>query len=344
MKKIIPFVAASVLALAYAPPAQARMVEYLSQHPVPHKFGDGFCYIDVPHIHNYPPAEPRLYRQVDNRFYFVGDPTPFGYDGPRFTYYGAHPVLEAEVRIGHPVYCYMKGPHVHWYAPPPHAHFQLSGGAYWYVGTFPPAYYDNRPRYAEINDAYAPVVYTRPVVDVQMAPPMFRADIAIGGPGFGARATIGVPPTPGPVYVAPAPVVVAPVPGPTPVQVGVDIHLGGPAPAPVFIDRGPVVEGRFRHDRGRHEGWWKDHRFDKHPPHGPPARYTPAPAPVRQPVWGRARPQGPTPNFVAAPRTNPRAPGFVAAPTRGPAPSPPGRAGPTRGPAAPVARSDRRPH
>jgi hypothetical protein len=105
---------------------------------VPRKFGGGFCYIEVPHVHNYPPADPRMFRESNGQYYFVGDPAPFDYDGPRYSYYGAHPVAEAEVRLGHPIYCYIKGPHYHWYQPPPQAQFELSGGAYWYVGNFPP--------------------------------------------------------------------------------------------------------------------------------------------------------------------------------------------------------------
>jgi len=83
-----------------------------------------------------------MYRETNGQFYFVGDPAPFDYDGPRYSYYGAHPVADAEVHFGHPVYCYIKGPHFHWYQPPAQAQFQLSGGAYWYMGNFPRAYYD----------------------------------------------------------------------------------------------------------------------------------------------------------------------------------------------------------
>jgi hypothetical protein len=343
MRRLIPFVAASLLALAYVPVAQARSVQYVSQHPVPHKFGGGFCFINMPHIHNYPPDDPRMYRDVNDQLYFVGDPTPFGYDGPRFTYYGAHPVMEAEVRLGRPVFCYLKGPHAHWYAPPPHARFQLSGGAYWYVGTFPQTYYDNRPRYVAINQAYEPVIYTRPVVDVAVAPPMFRADIALGGPGFAAHAAFGMPVAPAPMP-APAPVVVMPAPAPPSVQVGVDIHLGGaPMPAPMIVERGPARPPHFRHDRGRHEGWREPFRFDRHPRREPPPRYAPAPAPVRQPIFNRGRPQNPAPRAFVAPRAAPHAgPAPSAGPMRGPATSPaPGRGGPTRGPAQ---RNARRPH
>jgi len=298
-----------------------------------------------------------MYRENNGQFYFVGDPAPFNYDGPSYSYYGAHPVAEAEVQLGHPVYCYIKGPHYHWYQPPPQAQFQLSGGAYWYVGNFPPAYYNDRPRYATINEAYAPMPYARPVVDVQVAPPSVRAEIAIGGPGWRAGAVVGGPPAP--VYAAP------PAPGPA-VQIGVGINLGGPA----VVERREYIEepgydrrerwhdrrgwhegwrdehGRhegWRDEHGRHEGWRDDHgrhegwreppRFEERGHRPGPARYAPVPAPVTQPLLHRAQPQhpGPGPRFAPA-----------SAPMRGPAPTQPGHAAgpPSRGPAPAQARQD----
>jgi len=265
--------------------ALAKHVEFVSPHPVPHKFGGGFCTIDVPHIHNYPPGDPRLYREDHGRLYFVGDPAPFGYEGPRYSFYGAHPVVDAELHFGYPVYCYLKGPHYHWYQPPAQAQFQSSGGAYWYVGAFPRAYYDERPRHAVINEAYAPVLYARPVVDVAVAPPMVHAEIALGGPGWAAHAVVGGPPVP--VLIPPSP--------PVPVPVGVGINIGGP---PV------VVETRdahyHHHDHGRHEGWRNPP--ERHP--RPPARYIAAPAPVRQPLLQRRPGRTPAPRLAPAPRAS----------------------------------------
>src|SRR5690349_9695405 len=34
-----------------------RSIEYMSQHPLPRKVGHGFCYIDVPHFHDFPPSD-----------------------------------------------------------------------------------------------------------------------------------------------------------------------------------------------------------------------------------------------------------------------------------------------
>ena len=81
------------------------------------------------------------------RYYFVGDPTPFGYDGPRYSFYGPHPIADVNVTFGAPTYCYLKGPHYHWYAPPPTAQFEMRGGAYWYVGAYEPVFYAEQPRF-----------------------------------------------------------------------------------------------------------------------------------------------------------------------------------------------------
>lgn len=308
MTRLGSVIAALLLSLGFSATAQARVVEYVSQHPVPHKYGGGFCYIDVPHVHNYAPGDPRMYRESNGQYYFVGDPAPFDYDGPRFSYYGAHPVVDAQVQFGHPIYCYIKGPHYHGYQPPPQAQFQLSGGAYWYVGKFPQAYYDERPRYAIINEAYAPMPYARPVVDVQVAPPVVAAEISFGGPGWRAAAVVGGPVVP--FYVPP--------PSPA-IQVGVGINLGGPpvmvAPGPVFVDGPTYVEDRrYHHDHGRHEGWRHDPGPRFHGP--PPARYAPMRAPIARPLF-RGGPGRPASHFGPPP-------------TRGPAP---GRPAPSRGPA-----------
>jgi hypothetical protein len=339
MSKIGAFIAVVALSFGYSAAAIAKTVEYVSQHPVPHKYGGGFCTIEVPHVHNYPPDDHRMYRQLgDGKYYFVGDPTPFQYDGPRYAYYGAHPVVEAEARVGHPVFCYIKGPHYHPYEPPPQAQFQFTGGAYWYVGNFPPAYYDDRPHFAVINEAYAPLVYTRPVVDVQLAPPIVRADLAIGGPGWGARVALGVPVAPVAVVPVaappPPPVAVVPVPAPA-LEVGVGINIGGGGE---IIERHEIIERRY-HDRGRHEGWRERPRFEERPRRGPPARYVAGPAPVTRPLFHR-RPQ-PAPRMAPPPR-GPAPRPMQAAPMRGQA-QPSHQASPSRAPAT-QPQNDRRHH
>src|SRR5436853_7196782 len=99
------------LVMGVAGRAEARAVHYRSRHPLPRKIGHGFCYINVPHVHDFGPSDPRLYREVDGEYYFVGDPAPFDYEGPRYSFYGPHPVVDAEAQFGQPVYCYLNGPH-----------------------------------------------------------------------------------------------------------------------------------------------------------------------------------------------------------------------------------------
>jgi hypothetical protein len=237
--------------------AQATVVHYMSQHPLPRKMGGGFCYIDVPHVHDFGPSDPRMYRQVDGQLYFVGDPSPFDYEGPRHAFYGPHPIVEANVRFGRPEYCYLQGPHYHWYEPPPQASFELRGGAYWYVGTYEPVYYEQRPHYIVVNDAYAPIVYTRPVVDITVAPPAFRGEIIAGGPGWRAGAVVAAPP-------------------PVQVGVGVGINVGGP-PGAVVVEHDGGRRGWDGHDNGRHRGWEK-HEGWRGAPQGGGWRGAPPPA------------------------------------------------------------------
>jgi len=305
MRRLSTIIAGIAAWLAFSTVAHAKIVEYISQHPVPHKYGGGFCAISVAHSHNYAPSDPRMYREIGGQFYFVGDPTPFKYEGPRHSYYGAHPVVDGEVHLGSPVYCYMKGAHSHWYQPPPQAEFQFRGGAYWYVGGFPQSYYDDRPRFAVVNEVYAPMPYVRPVVDIHVAPPMVQAEVAIGGPGWRASAMVGGPAVP--VFIPPAPVIVAPpVPVPMGVGINVGINLGGPA-----MIAGPgFVEGPYHHDHGRHAGW-RGPDFHDHGHRGPPSRFTRGPAPVGQPMFHRPAPPRPIPQMGPRP-----------APMRGVAPGP----------------------
>src|SRR5205085_10479966 len=227
MRKAFVSAAFLIVLVTNAANANAHPTRYFSKHPLPRKVGHGFCYIDVPHFHDYQPSDARLYRQVDGQYYFVGDPLPFGYEGPRTSYYGAHPIADVEVRFGRPTYRYLRGPHYHWYTPPPQAGFELKGGAYWYVGTYDPVYYDERPRYVVVNDAYTPLTYARPVVDIRVAPPAFHGEVVAAAPGLSAGVYVGTPPPPV-------------------LQVGVGINLGGAPPPAVIHERTVFV--RDRHD------------------------------------------------------------------------------------------------
>ena len=102
-------------------------------------------------------------------------------------------------------------------------------------------YYEQRPRYVVVNDAYAPIVYTRPVVDITVAPPGFHGEIVAGGPGWRGRAVVAAPPPPV-------------------VQVGVGINLGGPPGAVVVEHENGPHHGWEGHDNGLHRGWEKHER------------------------------------------------------------------------------------
>ena len=259
-----------VLAVLLASPALAdhakygRQVRFAGIHPIPKSEGGGMCYIEGPHVHIYA-ANKLEYRDHRGDHVFVGDTGPYGYDGPRYTYKGPHPIQVDAVVGGDPdvEYCYIQGPHYHYFAPPDGPDFQVRGDAYFYVGTQPPAMIEARPQYVGINAYYQPMVYTRPVVEV---------DAPVGW--VGARAEFVTPgvvvETPG-VVVAPGAVVVGGhrgavvAPGvavqggvgvvvPTPsVHVGVGVVIG--APPPVVVGPAPVIiEGHTKVKHMKHRG------------------------------------------------------------------------------------------
>jgi hypothetical protein len=224
-----------------------KQVKYLGVHPVAKAQGGGFCYIEGPHVHTYA-ADNVQYRDHRGHKHFVGDPVAYGYDGPKHAYKGNHPIqidanvdatvdASAGIRVGEPhghnaprtggghtEFCYLDGPHYHYFMPPESPDFKVVGGVYFYVGTPPRAYVDARPAMMKINAMYTPIVYARPVVTV---------DAPVGW--IGARAEFITP-----VVVAPA--VVAPA-------VRVDIGIGLPG----------VIIHEHRH-RGRGHYKYKKHK------------------------------------------------------------------------------------
>jgi hypothetical protein len=179
---IVLFMAASALGAANAAAGQHR---YAGTHPLPDDAGGVYCYIEAPHVHVYAPQRPKvLYRDYHGWHHFVGDPTPHGYEGPRHTYHGAHPIAvdaRVEVHVESPEYieyCYIEGPHYHGYEPVV-ADFEVKGDVYWYVGDYPPHFHERRPSYARINGVYAEVEYERPVVTI--TPPAAYVDVLVVG-------------------------------------------------------------------------------------------------------------------------------------------------------------------
>jgi hypothetical protein len=149
-----------------APRAQVR---YVGIHPIPKSEGGGICYIEGPHVHSYK-ADPLQYRLHDTANYFIGDPVAYGYDGPKYAYKGPHPI-EVDAVLGDDdpdvEYCYLEGPHYHYFAPPPGPDFKHVGDAYYYVGTPSHAFVAARPRMVKINALYQPLVYERPHITIE---------------------------------------------------------------------------------------------------------------------------------------------------------------------------------
>jgi hypothetical protein len=257
--------AAVWLGLAAGPAlaGNAKQVRYIGIHPLPKAEGGGICYIEGPHVHIYAPAgegEKLQYRDRHGASYFVGDPVAYGYDAKRYAYKGHHPIHVAAV-VGDDdpadVYCYINGPHFHYFEPPDGPDFKIAGDAYFYVGDPPRAYVDARPAMMKINAVYQPLVYERPVVEI---------DAPVGW--IGARAEFIAPAV---VVAPPAAVVVAPragvsieahVPAPS-LHVEVGIGLPGVVvherPAVIVRERPVIIEERvkIKHDHGRHRGHWK---------------------------------------------------------------------------------------
>jgi hypothetical protein len=205
-----------------------QQVRFIGIHPIPKVEGGGFCNIEGPHVHIFP-ANKLEYRDHRGASYFVGDPVAYGYDGPRHAYRGHHPI-HVDAVIGEPEpdveYCYLNGPHYHYFTPPEGPEFTISGDAYFYVAPPPPVYVEARPAMIEINAVYTPIVYARPVIEVE--PP-------VGWIGLHATYGVGM----GVAVVAPVVVVEPPraravvdaqivVPAPTlRVEVGVGVGFGG---------------------------------------------------------------------------------------------------------------------
>jgi len=223
--------------------AHAKQVRFVGVHPIATEMGGGFCYIELTHVHVYEPVKAEvLFRVHDDAYHFVGDPVPYGYDGPKHAYVGPHPVAvdvvlaEDDLDGDEVEYCYLEGPHYHYFVPAPSSRFSVKGGVYWYVGDLPPAYGRDRPRYGRINGVYKPLVYARPVV-VAAPPPEYHGpfvDVEVVGP----RAQV----------VVPAPHAGARVEAGVGFSAGVEVHV----PAPVLEVRvgvpGVVVEEHHHHD------------------------------------------------------------------------------------------------
>lgn len=162
---------AGALTAGGAAHADGPMPRYHGMHPLsPHQ--GAFCYIDAPHVHRVPPPDMRVYLVLKNgENLFIGDPVALGYDGPRFGYFGPHPLTVPGLADAPPIFCYITGPHYH--ATPPQRSPEMveKAGVSWYLGQLPPP---ADPSRVWINEVHAIAGYTPPKVDLTMAPPGYH--------------------------------------------------------------------------------------------------------------------------------------------------------------------------
>jgi hypothetical protein len=125
-------------------PAYAQYgIGYYGPHPVPYEVGNGYCYIEGAHTHEYAPFDQHLFRERDGYYYFVGDPVDFGYARPTYWFNGNHPIPFSWGGG----YCYISWPHRHHYYPTGIDGFALVGGYYIFNGVWPSDYYLYRDWY-----------------------------------------------------------------------------------------------------------------------------------------------------------------------------------------------------
>lgn len=244
-------VAGAALALP-ANAGRSKQVRFVGLHPVPKSEGGGICYIEGPHVHIYG-ANKLEYRDHRGHQHFVGDPVAYGYDGPKHAYKGHHPI-KVNVVVGTPEedveFCYLDGPHYHYFEPYEGPDFELRGDAYFYVGEPGPVYVQARPAMVKVNAIYDPIVYTRPIVEVE--PPAAWIGVRFGGPA------VVVAPAPavevrGPAarveVVAPSVRVVVPPPPAIRVEAGIGINVG------VGVGVGGGGKVKYKRGKAKRRGW-----------------------------------------------------------------------------------------
>lgn len=239
----------------FAPPPHGKG-RFVGSHPLAARPGAGYCYIDVPHVHDYLPDRPALYQQAGDGVVFTGDPVPFGYEGQKTVFYGHHPItIEVEPTAAGPAptFCFMKGPHYHDYPQPEGPGFKLQDNVVFYVGPIPPPVAAIRPQLEQALEVeYRPYVAQRPKV-VVTPPPEWAGVVWVAPPAPAvvvapapAPAIVVAPTAPTVVVAPPAPTVVVAPPRPSAVIIGV--------PPPVIMMHGKG-KGWKHHGRGNGWGW-----------------------------------------------------------------------------------------
>ncbi|NTX04650.1 hypothetical protein HUA74_24030 [Myxococcus sp. CA051A] len=191
----------AMLLLASAGVVEAKQWRYAGMHPRTGQPADGLCHMEMVHVHTAAPLHAdTLYRTRENVYVFIGDPTPFGYEGPRHAYYGHHPVVLnvlVNISVDRDVveYCYHDGPHYHSYEPPPRHEFVEKEDVSYYAGEYPQEYKQGSPSLVRVNTVYRswsaprPVItvgpppeYRGPVIQVGLNIPVPSVEIRVGGP------------------------------------------------------------------------------------------------------------------------------------------------------------------
>ncbi len=125
-------------------------------HPVDSRGDPGVTWDNTTgrHIHDYPPFDLRLFSLKDGCYSFIGDPTDFGYAGPTYSYYGAHPILDSYGGG----WCFMIGPHHHLWRPWSPLFVTVGPWFYW-EGPYDPFFWTYWPYYHFYYRAQYPRYY-----------------------------------------------------------------------------------------------------------------------------------------------------------------------------------------
>ena len=178
-------------------PAQGGGYCFDGPHPVDSRVEPGATWDGTSgrHMHAYPPFDLRLFSFQNGCYYFIGDPTDFGYAGDTYSYYGAHPIL-AGYGGG---WCFMIGPHRHFWRPWSPLFVTVGPWFYW-EGPYDPFFWTYWPFYHHYYRNYYPGYYGRGAFfrGHAVAPritsvprPMARPGAAWHGSGPGLRSTPG---------------------------------------------------------------------------------------------------------------------------------------------------------
>jgi hypothetical protein len=129
---------------------------YVGPHPVDTRVVPGPAFEDVQgqNVRPYPPVDLRLFSYHQGCYYFIGDPRDFGYTGQAYSYYGAHPVLDAYGGG----WCFMMGGHNHLWRPWS-PYFTVVGPWYYWYGAYDPFFWSYWPYYSFYYRTYYPSYY-----------------------------------------------------------------------------------------------------------------------------------------------------------------------------------------